>query len=416
MITLFKNPKFKFWAWSLFDAGNSAHALLVSTVGYALYFKQVLFANDPKADSLWALITVIILSFSALISPFLTSWLSYRHIRWLGLSLTTFACVISTMALSMPISVWPSVVLYFLSAVGYYVALPIYNTYLEEVSNGEPAKASARGWAVGYIGGIVVAVLAFAFGLLSSPVTERPDLYRLLFVLAGIFNLVFSLPIMLWAWANERISSYDVTNQSSWNPTAVMAILWEKPALTRVLSSYWMVGECATITVYFTAIFLAQYVNMPTATIFALTLALQGIGAVSTWIIGGLTTRLGSGMLYKAVCLMWAAIPTLLWLISKGLSYWYALVAVGLVIGAHHTLVRAEIAATVLSSNYTPATKGSIFGLLEVTGRITSVLGPLAIAILTMYIPLAESLLVATLFPIIALILINKYKWQTTQF
>lgn len=59
------------WCWYGFDAGNSAHALMVSTVGFALYFKVVLLGNSAEGDTLWGILTAIVLSVAGLISPFL---------------------------------------------------------------------------------------------------------------------------------------------------------------------------------------------------------------------------------------------------------------------------------------------------------------------------------------------------------
>lgn len=403
--------KSKFWAWSAFDAGNSAHALLVSTVGFALYFQQVLFRDNAQATSLWALLTAVVLSVSGLASPFLTSWLSFKQIRWVGLWITTIGCVAATMALSLPLSVWSAIGFYFFSAVGYYLALPIYNTYLEEVAEGKPEKASARGWAIGYLGGVLVAALAFVLGMLSKPVTERPDLYRQLFLLAGIFNLVLSLPIMVWAFISERQSKSQPSSVSRWSFSQVFSVFRQNPNLIRLLLSYWMVGECGTITIYFTAIFLAQYAHMPAAKIFALTLVLQLIGFFSTWIVGDVSDRFGSKSAYRIVCYLWTVVPVLLWGISLGWSYWLAILAIGLVIGAHHVIVRSEVAKIASTSGMSPEAKGSVFGFLEITGRITSVLGPLAIGIATFFLPLSTSLLIACAFPLLALVAIFKYRW-----
>jgi len=399
----------RFWAWTAFDAGNSAHALLVSTVGFALYFQQVLFADNPQANTLWALLTALVLTISAVATPFLASWLAFHGRRAQGLLVVTLGCVAATVTLGLPLGKGYAIAVYVISAVGYYVALPIYNSYIEDVADGDADQTSARGWAVGYIGGIVAVALAFIFGLLSRPVTERPDLYRLTFVLAGVFNLVCSLPLVIWAIRQGRSPRPVAT---SWSTTRIFMVLKQRPRVVRLLLSYWLVGECGTISIYCTAIFLAQYAGMPTATIFALTLAIQLLGAIATWTVGDLARRWGPRNIYAVVCAVWAIVPVLLWAISLGWSYWYALVGMGLVIGSHHAIVRAEVARVSSDADLLPDAKGSIFGFLEVTGRITSVLGPLVIAVLTFFMPLSVALLAACVFPLLGLIVARGYQWQ----
>lgn len=94
------------------------------------------------------------------------------------------------------------------------------------------------------------------------------------------------------------------------------------------------------------------------------------------------------------------------------MSYWPALVAIGLALGAHHSIVRSEISVIASDKTLPPAAQGSIYGFMEVTGRISSVLGPLLVAIFTVFLPLSESLLIASVFPIIAIMAIAKYQWE----
>ena len=403
--------KLKRWSWYGFEIGNHAHALMVSTVGFALYFRQYLFADNPRADSMWGLLTAIVLAISALVSPFFTSWLSLRNLRWLGLFLTTIACVAATLALGTDSSAWTAVVFYVVSALGYYVALPIYTTYINEVSGDRMDQVSARGWAYGYVGGLLVALIAFKLGLLSHPVRERPDLFRDIFLLAGLFNLAFSLPMLLWTAVSEIRTPLPRIDVLRWNPRRVLDIFSEAPTLFRLLCSYWMIGECATITIYFTAIFLAQYAHMNAGRIFEMTLLVQLIATFSTWFAGDLAVRYGPKCVYRGVCVLWISVPIFLFLISVGVTYWIAMVLIGLVLGVHHAIIRSEVAKITTISFHNIESRGSVFGFLEVAGRITSVFGPLLVALVGWFLPLSYTLLVACIFPILALIFISKYKW-----
>lgn len=403
------------WCWYSFDAGNSAHALMVSTVGFALYFKIVLLENSPNGDSLWGILTAIILSVAGLLSPFITSWLNSYRLRWLGLMITTLLCVISTALLALPLSSPLVIGSYFVSAVTYYLALPIYTSYLGEWSDKKPDTMSAAGWSIGYIGGISAAALAFAFGLFDQPISERPDLYRLLFLLAAVFNLILSVPMLVLAAYTDRRLIHTVPAASPWGIQSVFDVFRICPKLFRLLFSYWMVGECGTITLYFTAIFLAQYAKMPVAKIFALTLIVQLIAAPSTWLAGKLSERFGRSLVFRVVCMLWILVPILLWSISYSMPFWLALFFIGLVLGAHHSIIRSEISLIASDKKLPAAAQGSIYGFLEVTGRVSSVLGPLLVAISTVFFPLSESLLIASVFPVIAIVVIGKYQWETKQ-
>src|SRR5688572_18541434 len=141
------------WAWYGFDIGNSAHALMISTVGFALYFREYLLADKPNVDSLWGILTALILGFAALISPIVSSYFSHINRRGLGLFVITIVCVIATACLWLPIPIeasWIVIGIYMISALGYYIALPLYNSFLPDVAQGKIQQVSARGWGLGY--------------------------------------------------------------------------------------------------------------------------------------------------------------------------------------------------------------------------------------------------------------------------
>lgn len=403
-------PKVLFWY--LFDAGNSAHALLVSSVGFALYFRQYLYPENSNADSLWGLITALVLTVSALISPFLTSWLYHRSKRWLGLVATTIACVFFTVLLGFDFSDRPEsvVLVYVIGAIGYYLALPIYTSYIHDLGDDSNIDSrSGNGWAIGYLGGIAVALIAFATGTITASISENPESYRKIFVIAGAFNLICSFPLLFWAWKNDRDNP--PAQSYPWQPSQIFDAFISKPEIFRLLFSYWMISETSTIAVYFTAIFLGQYAGLSAKMIFICTILVQLLAAVSTALFGKLSKQIGASKTFYIICFFWLFVPALLWCVKIGLRYWIPLSLMGLVLGAHHALVRAEIARFARLGDFTQRQKGSIFGVLEVFGRVASIFGPLIVGLAAIFVDLSEALLIASLFPIIALLSIRKYKW-----
>ncbi|MBK8609384.1 MAG: hypothetical protein IPL84_05430 [Chitinophagaceae bacterium] len=110
------------------------------------------------------------------------------------------------------------------------------------------------------------------------------------------------------------------------------------------------------------------------------------------------------------VTIIWLTVPVLLFLISKGLTFWISIITISLVIGAYNSIIRGKI-SEISNSITNPVDKGSLFGFLEVAGRFSQVIGPLLIALVTLYFPLNYGILFVTIFPVGALILLRKYKW-----
>lgn len=395
------------WAWYAFDMGNSAHALLVSTVGFSLFFKEYLYASNPKADSIWGAVTSIILILSAIGSPLIASWTYGIGRRHIGLWITTVVCIGATAALATPLCNNPllAITAYIVSALGYYLALPIYNSYLESIPEGKMQKVSGTGWGLGYFGGILAAAICYVLGFLNAPVAERPDLYRLIFLVAAMFNLVLSLPILLLASIGS-VRPNHLAN--TWTITRVIETFTEfvKAGYLRLLVVYWLIGEGAVVVTYYFAIYLSQYGGLQIKQIMLYSILGQVLAAGSTIAAGWAATKIGWKQTLIGVIVIWIAVPVTLFSITEGLSVWVPIISISLVIGAYHSLVRGKIAGVANSF----ADKGSVFGFLEVSGRMSQVLGPFLIFLASLLLPLKYAILGASVFPIVALIVIKRYE------
>ena len=392
-------------AWYLFDMGSSAHALLVSAVGFSLYFREELFSTHQNQAALWGILTAIVLGISAILSPLVSSWYSHANRRGIGLLISTLISITATGLLAIDANSNVIVGLYAVSAVGYYLALPLYNGYLPIIAPNAMQTSSARGWALGYLGGIFAVLLTLVFGILGDPIN-----YRGMFIVAALFNLILSLPLLFLARTLDR-GTTPTGNEKKWSAGDLFRLFNDKPSILKLLFAYWMVGETATIGVYFTAIFLAEYAGMPAATILILTLAVQFVAMISTFAFGELAKKIGSGKpVFVIACIIWIVVPFLLWIVQYGYSYWIPIVAIGLVVGTYHTVVRAKV-GDISDEISDEAQKGSLWGFLEVSGRVSQVLGPLVVGLVALITSLPNALLVSAVFPLAALVAIRKFEW-----
>lgn len=401
-------------SWYSFDMGNSAHALLVSTVGFSLYFKTYLYQGDPNADSIWAAITALILLISAVVSPILTSALYGSSKRYLGVATATVFSVLATLALGTQLSehVPLAIIIYILSAIGYYVALPLYNCYLPHIANSRLQRISAIGWALGYLGGIAAAVICLLLGYLDHDPAAQPELYRRIFIVAAAFNLILSLPFLISARKIDRNTLAEKPHQ--WCFREVFAIFgkYKNFDILKVFMVYWLVGEAAVIVTYFLAIFLKEYAGLETKQIMTLAIAGQVLAIITTWAAGLLSERFGDKRILYASISIWIFVPITLFTITLGITYWLPIILSSLVIGSYHSIIRGRIAYISCQFDH-DAEKGSLFGFLEVTGRISQVVGPLMMLILTLFLPLHSAFLFVAIFPLLSILVLTKTRWSS---
>jgi len=405
--------KIRIISWYAFDMGNSAHALLISTVGFALYFKEYIFKDNPNGNSAWGILTALVIAFSAIISPFLASSAYSKRKRSIWLTITTLVCVIATALLSFNFSEKASIaiIIYFFSALGYYLALPIYNSYLPNITDSTSfQRISGAGWALGYLGGILSVGICFILGYLKHPVIETPELYRNIFLVAAGFNFLFSLPMIIVSYSKD-FDKKPITT-TDWKLSDLVQIFKSENGklIYTLLIIYWLVSEVAVVVTYYFAIFLKEYTGLTEAKILSYSVIGQLLAIISTFLFGVLSNKIGGRKVLIWIVITWIAVPFFLFFMSIGLSFWFPVMILGLVIGAYHSIIRGKIAQ--LSESFPKEKdKGSLFGFLEVSGRISQVIGPILISFVTLFMPLNYGIMTMSVFPLIALVILFRIKW-----
>jgi MFS transporter, UMF1 family len=399
---------FRKFAWISYDMGNSAHALIVTTICFSLYFKEYLFADNTNANSLWGIITAAILFISAFSSPIISAFASQKNNRSLLLTVSTVLCVVPTLLIGvLSTNKIIIVLLYFFSALGYYIALPIYNSYLPNIEKQNLQKTSSVGWGWGYLGGIIVALICLALGLLNYSVKERPDIFKLNFFVAAIFNTILSLPILIYSRkidkecdGSQKLSRFQISH--------VWGSILKNNELLKLLLVYWLIGEIATIGIYFFAIYMSEYAGLNAKMILILSLCIQVIGFFSTIASGSFASKYGVKNTIYAIIFIWIFVPFLLFLITLGFSYWIPVIVIGLIVGSYHAIIRAEIAKT-LKTTKDDLERGSIWGFFDTAGRFSQILSPLLVTIFLQFTTLKYAVLATIIFPFLALWILSKY-------
>lgn len=389
--------------------GNSAHALIITTISFPLFFRDYLFKDSLRADSIWSLTTALILMISAFSAPWIVAYAYSTRKRSLALLLTSFLCILPTLLLGIyDASRYVDLILYVISCIGYYISLPLYNSFLPSIAKKQLHDTSSKGWGLGYLGGIIVAVVCYSVGLFEYSAGNQPSLFRLNFLVAGVFLILFCTPMLYSAFKLEKIEKDIPRNKTS------ISIVWkltmQHKDILRLFLVYWLIGEVATIGIYFFAIYMRQYAGLEAKNILILSLIIQFIGLISTILSGKLTEKLGAKNMIFIIVLLWACVPILLFGVSLGSTYWFPVVLIGLIVGSYHSIIRAEVAKKTLMMEDLRE-RGSIWGFFDTTGRFSQILSPVIITLLLEFTSLNYAILFTTLFPLCALLLLKRTRW-----
>jgi UMF1 family MFS transporter len=237
-----KTPLIQTISWALWDWGTSAFSVLITTFVFARYIvsdyfidPDVVAAYKPRPDVTieggfeervynaassaltanlgWALAIggVVV----AILAPIVGQRTDQggRRRRWLGIN--TLVVIVATLAMffveGTPDFFILGLVLITVATVFYEMANVNYNAMLLQISTpGNVGRISGFGWGLGYLGGIVVLVIALLGFILAEPywfgVTDEGGMnIRYIALLAAVWSAIFAIPVLLFVPENTAV-------------------------------------------------------------------------------------------------------------------------------------------------------------------------------------------------------------------
>jgi MFS transporter, UMF1 family len=380
-------------AWALWDWGSSAYSTIVVSFVFAPYLTASV-ARDRPAGSLsgatWlAISTAIAGVLIALIAPVTGQRADAVGRRKRGLAVWSGLVILSTIGLFFVRDeysyLWLGLVLLGAGSVFMEFAGVSYNAMLQQISTPRTiGKISGIGWACGYVGGILVLLIAFV--LFISPdvglfgVTAEGGLkYRVLALVTAVWFTIFGLPV-LFAVPEippnpeiERVgflASYGVL----WNDVKALFALDRHAVWFLIASALYRDGLAAVFT--FGAVLAVSVYGLTASGVIVFGVAANVVAAAGAFTGGFLEDRVGpkpiilvslGGLVVTATILLFASGPTMFWIFGLILCLW---------VGPAQASSRAYLARLAPEGR-----EGQMFGLYATTGRAVSFLAPALFAL-----------------------------------
>ncbi|MGB9586222.1 MAG: MFS transporter, partial [Anaerolineales bacterium] len=193
-----KEYKRRIWAWTMYDWANSAFATTILAAVLPIYFSQVAGANLPsaaRATSYWSLGLSISLLIIALLSPILGTISDIMRGKKKFLALFAGIGILGTAFLVLVESGdWMlASILAIIGRIGFNGANTFYDALLAHVARPEDQdKVSARGYAMGYLGG----GLLLAINVVMIQLFPGTWGARLSFLSVAIWWAIFTIPLL----------------------------------------------------------------------------------------------------------------------------------------------------------------------------------------------------------------------------
>jgi UMF1 family MFS transporter len=379
--------------WAMYDWANSAYNLVITTTIFPAYYDAITTVKgngitshkvsflglqfESAALYNYAIATAYFVI--AILSPVLSSIADYKGNKK---SFMQFFCYLG--AASCCALYWFTrdtlslgIVCCILAAIGYCGSLVFYNSYLPDIAADEDKdRISAKGFAYGYIGSVLLQLTCFAFVLKPEWFGIRDDSFapRLSFLLVGLWWVGFA-QITFIRLPKGKAAQENKGNSILTNGFRELNKVWHRvkrmPVLKMYLLSFFFYSMGVQTVMLAATLFASQVIGMPTAKLIISLLIIQIVAIAGAYIMAKLSQRFGNIRVLILVVLIWIGICIAAYFISTELQFYIIAVCVGLVMGGIQSLSRSTYGKVMPETRET----ASFFSFYDVTEKMAIVIG-----------------------------------------
>lgn len=366
--------------WILYDVGNSAFIMLVSTI-IPIYFNYLAGnAGISEVDYLayWGYAASVATVIVALIGPILGSVADTKNYRKPLFVISMMVGVIGCAALSVPTSWIVFLAVFVIAKVGYNASLIFYDSMLVDVTTGERMDmVSSHGYAWGYIGSCIPFVISLVFVLMYEKIgiTMKMAMAIAFFINAAWWLLV-TIPLLRKYEQNyyAEMPKHPVRDSFKRLGHTLSSIKKEKNIFLYLLSFFFFIDGVYTIIEMATAY--GSALGLDSTGLLLALLVTQIVAFPCALIFSKLSKKYATDFLIKICILAYFGIAVFALQLDKQWEFWLLAVLVGMFQGAIQALSRSYFAKII------PAEKsGEYFGIYDICGKGASFMGTTLVGI-----------------------------------
>lgn len=392
---MIQNSKRTQWAWSMYDWANSAYNLVITSTIFPIYYLSITrnsiegkynivsffgyeFINSALLNYAIAFAYLII----AILSPFLASIADHRGNKKSYMKFFTYLGSFSCMGMFFftPHHIELGLILAILAAIGYCGSLVFYNSYLPDIAHKKDQdKLSAQGFALGYIGSVLLQVICLIFIFISfNDDTFAP---RLSFLLVGIWWISFAqitfyyLPSSTKKEKSHHLIRHGLQQlKNVWNNVKVNALI------KNFLLAFFLYSMGVQTVMLAAAEFGAkevkkfngqEWVYLDPENLIITILLIQLVAIAGAYLMSKASAKWGNIKVLIFTVSIWILVCVLAWFTYSDIQFYLLACLVGLIMGGIQSLSRSTYAKML------PIQLGSTsyFSFYDLTEKVAIVIG-----------------------------------------
>ena len=364
--------------WVLYDVGNSAFTLLVTTI-MPIYFNYLASSaglSDVQYLAYWGYAGSIATLIVALSGPVLGTMADHKGFKkpiFLG---SLLVGIVGCLCLGLARGWLMFLVIYIIAKVGYAASLVFYDAMLTDVTDDDRMDTvSSHGYAWGYIGSCAPFLLCLGLvlgsGTLGLPMSTA---MTLAFLITALWWLLCTLPLLRCYRQRNFVTGQVHPFAQLWH--TLREIARDKKVFLFILAFFFYIDGVYTIidmaTAYGTAL------GFDTTGLLLALLVTQIVAFPSSLFIGRLSRTVDTGRLISVCVLAYCGIAIFAMFMSTQAHFWVLAVVVGMFQGGVQALSRSHFAKII-----PPEKSGEYFGLLDICGKGASMLGTFTVSLVS---------------------------------
>lgn len=376
--------------WVMYDWANSVYQLTIASTIFPIYFNAVTHSGNSDTVSFFGykIINTVLYSWSiafaylfvAILSPLLSSFADYTGRRRAFMKAFTIIGAVSCGLLFFfdKNTIELGTIAFTLATIGYGGSIVFYNSFLPVIASEDMQdRISARGYSLGYLGGVVLLLFNLLmimqpglFGI--APGSTLPA--QISFVTVFVWWLGFSQITF------EVLPKYTLRKRNRRERVLLNGYRELRQVFKKVVKSYqlsvFLIGFFFTMMGLLTTMFMAasygeKQLGVKEDVLIGTILVIQLVGIAGAWSFARLSERVGNMQALLVSLVIWIAVCIYAFAIKGAGGFIVAAIVIGLVMGGTQSLARSTY------SKMLPETTDhtSYFSFYDVLEKMATVLG-----------------------------------------
>ncbi len=374
--------------WAMYDWANSTYSLVITSTIFPAYYTAIaprqveLFGRTFERSALASFSISLSFLIIAFLSPILSSIADYRGNKK---SFMKFFCYLGSLACCLLVfftkeNIGFGLFLSVVATIGYCGSIVFYNAYLPEIAAAEDQDSvSAKGFAMGYIGSVILMVLCLAAIIANDQMNLGWGSWpaRISFVTVGIWWAGFAqitFNVLPPSKPSAQHTEHSIFVNGFYELKKVWGQLTDYPMLKRFLVSFFFYNMGVQTVMYMATYFAAEEIKMQSTQMIATILIIQLVAIFGAYLFSILSKKTNNIFALSVLILCWIGICIFAYFTQTANDFYLLAFCVGMVMGGIQSMSRSTY------SKLLPQTKdnASYFSFYDVCDKTGTVIGTLS--------------------------------------